>query len=38
MPIPFDCLLDTTLATLAASESAAGGSPIDLADLWTPEG
>ncbi len=35
MPIPFDCLLDTTLATVAAVESSGAGSAVELADLWT---
>lgn len=35
MPISLDSLLDTTLVTLAAAESAATGRSIRMADLWT---
>jgi predicted dehydrogenase/threonine dehydrogenase-like Zn-dependent dehydrogenase len=35
MPIPVDCLFDTTLATLAVGESLRRAAPVDLAEYWT---
>ena len=35
MPISVDCLLDTTLVTLACAESMARGMPVELAEFWT---
>ncbi len=35
MPIALDSLLDTTLATLAAAESARSGRPVPLAEMWS---
>ena len=35
MPIDFDCLLDTTLATLGVAESLKTGNTIHLDSLWT---
>jgi polar amino acid transport system substrate-binding protein len=34
MPIAIDCLFETTLATLAAVESAKTGRAVDIAELW----
>lgn len=36
MPISFDCILDTTLVTLSASQSLRTGQPVYLDDYWQP--
>jgi predicted dehydrogenase len=40
MPISVDCLLDTTLATLAVDESLRRAQPLEIAEMWAsgPEG
>ncbi len=35
MPVPFDGLLDTTLATLAVGESLRTGAPVALSSYWS---
>lgn len=37
MPISVDCLLDTTLATLACAESMRRGAPVELAEFWNAQ-
>jgi len=37
MPISVDCLLDTTLVTLACAESMRRGAPVELAEFWNAE-
>jgi predicted dehydrogenase/threonine dehydrogenase-like Zn-dependent dehydrogenase len=36
MPVPLECLFDTTMATLAVSESLRRGGPVDLSEYWAP--
>jgi predicted dehydrogenase/threonine dehydrogenase-like Zn-dependent dehydrogenase len=37
MPISVDCLLDTTLVTLACAESMRRGAPVEIAEFWNAE-